>query len=567
MLLILGMTEAVKSFRKYRGQTLSTLINKMSLHFSGHCGENTVIKNGEAEWKSVYSGGLCFSERPIGRDPLQIIINGSSHISLGFLEKNPNEINIRDVFQQMKITNDIRVHKSTFTISIRISNNGREVVLDNEDNSNDRFPLENGIAWLAVYIQFGSASVYLMSSNAKFLQYSGENIKLTEKDKKASLIDENPAAICYIDRHLYSGEAITVRINPVTDPNKIKTFSVPSRYYIKFGFYEEKSKSFNDNFSRLLKVTDKKRNNVWEPIFVLEKNKSQGNLQISLSESGSFSFSSESGESGNFEIPNYEKANGVICVFELFRVRVKLLKVARYPAYDYASPATISPIKLAATMSPIDPAAITSPIDPAAITSPIDLAAKTSPISLNETLNINQTSLFDSNTGLKFSKSNETTSNNGDCETKTKVIDDVDTKCLHNHSENGFNFHFDEQTKPKVLGILNDLHCNQINGDKQEHENYNLSKESFLTTDDNFGSSCDFSASKNGIEDKIKQPLVKNVCATSKGSAFNIPMCSNRQLVNTITSDSNHLCNKILRDKQDLNLTIGWRDKIQNLKQ
>ncbi|XP_063437446.1 uncharacterized protein LOC134718708 [Mytilus trossulus] len=530
----------------------------MSLHFSNHCGENIVIQNGEAEWKTVYSGGLCFSERPLGRDPLQIIISGSSHITLGFLEKNPNGINIRDVLQQMKITNDIRVHKSTFNISMKTSKNGREVVLDNDDNPKDRFPLENGSAWLAVYIQFGSATVYLMSSNAKFLQYSGENIKLTENDKKASLINENPAALCYIDRPLYSGEAITMRANPVTDPNKIKTCSVPSRYYIKIGFYEENPTSFKDSFSSLLKVTSEKRNNVWKPIFVLEKSKSQGNIQINLSKSGSFSFSSESGESGNFDIPNYEKAKGVICVFELFRVRVKLLKVARYPAYDYASPATISPKELSAT---------TSPRDPAAITSPIDIAAISSPISLNDILHINQTSLFDSNTGLQIFKSNDTSSENGDCETKTKVIDDVDIKSLNDHSENGINLLVDEQTQPKVLGLFNDLHCNLINGDTlvkenpgHEHtcnningnpKNYNISPESFLTTDDNFTSRCNFTAIENGTEDTIKQFTIRNACASSTGRTLNLPVCSNRQRMNSITSDSIHLCNKIPGDKQD----------------
>ncbi|VDI26549.1 Hypothetical predicted protein [Mytilus galloprovincialis] len=481
----------------------------MSLHFSNHCGENIVIQNGEAEWKTVYSGGLCFSERPLGRDPLQIIISGSSHITLGFLEKNPDGINIRDVLQQMKITNDIRVHKSTFNISMKTSKNGREVVLDNDDNPKERFPIENGSAWLAVYIQFGSATVYLMSSNAKFLQYSGENIKLTEKDKKASLIDENPAALGYIDRPLYSGEAITVRVNPVTDPNKIKTCSVPSRYYIKIGFYEEKSKSFKDNFSSLLTVTGEKRNNIWKPIFFLEKSKSQGNIQINLSESGSFSFSSESGESGNFDIPNHGKANGVMCVFELFRVRVKLLKVSRYPAYDYASPATISPRDLAA------------------ITWPIDTASISSPISLNETLNINQTSLFDFNTGLQIFKSNETSSENGDCETKTKVIDDGDIKSLNDHSENGVNFVVDEQTQPKFLGLFNDLHCNLINGETRvkenpghEHnninrnpDNNNISQESILTTDDNLTSSCNFPAIENDTENTIKQSPIRNACA------------------------------------------------------
>ncbi|CAG2198167.1 unnamed protein product [Mytilus edulis] len=524
----------------------------MSLHFSNHCGENIVIQNGEAEWKTVYSGGLCFSERPLGRDPLQIIISGSSHITLGFLEKNPDGINIRDVLQQMKITNDIRVHKSTFNISMKTSKNGREVVLDNDDNPKERFPIENGSAWLAVYIQFGSATVYLMSSNAKFLQYSGENIKLTEKDKKASLIDENPAALGYIDRPLYSGEAITVRVNPVTDPNKIKTCSVPSRYYIKIGFYEEKSKSFKDNFSSLLKVTGDKRNNIWKPIFFLEKSKSQGNIQINLSDSGSFSFASESGESGNFDIPNHEKANGVMCVFELFRVRVKLLKVSRYPAYDYASPAKISPR------------------DPASITSPIDTASISSPISLNETLNINQTSLFDSNTGLQIFKSNETSSENGDCETKTKVIDDGDIKSLNDHSENGVNFVVDEQTQPKFLGLFNDLHCNLINGETSvkenpghEHnninrnpDNNNISQESILTTDDNLTSSCNFPAIENDTENTIKQSPIRNACASSTGRSFNIPMCSNRQLMNSITSDSSLLCNtKIPGDKQGVELS------------
>lgn len=523
----------------------------MSLHFSNHCGENIVIQNGEAEWKTVYSGGLCFSERPLGRDPLQIIISGSSHITLGFLEKNPDGINIRDVLQQMKITNDIRVHKSTFNISMKTSKNGREVVLDNDDNPKERFPIENGSAWLAVYIQFGSATVYLVSSNAKFLQYSGENIKLTEKDKKASLIDENPAALGYIDRPLYSGEAITVRVNPVTDPNKIKTCSVPSRYYIKIGFYEEKSKSFKDNFSSLLKVTGEKRNNVWKPIFVLEKSKSQGNIQINLSDSGSFSFSSESGESGNFDIPNHEKANGVMCVFELFRVRVKLLKVSRYPAYDYASPATISPR---------DPAAISSPI------------------SLNETLNINQTSLFDSNTGLQIFKSNETSSENGDCETKTKVIDDGDIKSLNDHSENGVNFVVDEQTQPKVLGLFNDLHCNLINGETRvkenpghEHnninrnpDNNNISQESILTTDDNLTSSCNFPAIENDTEDTIKQSPIRNACADKQGVEFSKRLTRQNTELKTIIEKLQTENDKLRSENLKLNFKI--RNQSEKLK-
>jgi hypothetical protein len=134
----------------------------MALRFSSDHGENIFLTTSlEAEWRTSYSGGLCFSEGPVGKDPLRIRIYGSSHVVIGYLEKNPNKLHIREVLSQIKSTCDVRVHKSTFEVSMRLSSDGRHLVLDSDNKRSERFVAGKGHTWLVVYIQFGSASIYL----------------------------------------------------------------------------------------------------------------------------------------------------------------------------------------------------------------------------------------------------------------------------------------------------------------------------------------------------------------------------------------------------------------------
>lgn len=153
----------------------------MALRFSSDHGENIFLTtNLEAEWRTSYSDGLCFSEDPVGKDPLSIRINGSSHVVIGYLEKNPNKLRIREVLSQIKRTSDVRVHKSTFKVSTRLSSDGRHLVLDSDNKRSERFVVGKGHVWLAVYIQFGSASVCL----GKIIDYKQAlmKIELTKKN-------------------------------------------------------------------------------------------------------------------------------------------------------------------------------------------------------------------------------------------------------------------------------------------------------------------------------------------------------------------------------------------------
>lgn len=134
----------------------------MALRFASDHGENIFLPtNLEAEWRTSYSGGLCFSEGPIGKDPLRMRIYGSSHVVIGYLEKNPSKLRISEVLNQIKRTSDVRVHKSTFKVSMRLSSDGRHLVLDSDNKRSERFGVGKGHVWLSVYIQFGSASICL----------------------------------------------------------------------------------------------------------------------------------------------------------------------------------------------------------------------------------------------------------------------------------------------------------------------------------------------------------------------------------------------------------------------
>jgi hypothetical protein len=44
---------------------------------------------------------------------------------------------------------------------MRLSSDGRHLVLDSDNKRSERFVAGKGHTWLVVYIQFGSASIYL----------------------------------------------------------------------------------------------------------------------------------------------------------------------------------------------------------------------------------------------------------------------------------------------------------------------------------------------------------------------------------------------------------------------
>lgn len=132
----------------------------------------------------------------------------------------------------------------------------------------------------------------------------------------------------------------------------------------------------------------------WEPVHILEKNKCVGKLQLGVSGSGQFVYAAETGANGSFSIPEFNQENGVLCVLELFRARAKLLDVSKYSDYDYLSFCDVSNIK--------------------------------EPNDSDGDLNIQETSLFETNnlteTNLKMCTSLDT---NYD-ETKVKEIENTD---------------------------------------------------------------------------------------------------------------------------------------------
>lgn len=132
----------------------------------------------------------------------------------------------------------------------------------------------------------------------------------------------------------------------------------------------------------------------WEPVHILEKKKCVGKLQLGVSGSGQFVYAAETGANGSFSIPEFNQENGVLCVLELFRARAKLLDVSKYSDYDYLSFCDVSNIK--------------------------------EPNDSDGDLNIQETSLFETNnlteTNLKMCTSLDT---NYD-ETKVKEIENTD---------------------------------------------------------------------------------------------------------------------------------------------
>lgn len=132
----------------------------------------------------------------------------------------------------------------------------------------------------------------------------------------------------------------------------------------------------------------------WEPVHILEKKKCVGKLQLGVSGSGQFVYAAETGANGSFSIPEFNQENGVLCVLELFRARAKLLDVSKYSDYDYLSLCDVSNIK--------------------------------EPNDSDGDLNIQETSLFETNnlteTNLKMCTSLDT---NYD-ETKVKEIENTD---------------------------------------------------------------------------------------------------------------------------------------------
>ena len=83
----------------------------------------------------------------------------------------------------------------------------------------------------------------------------------------------------------------------------------------------------------------------WEPVYILERNKCVGKLQLGVSGSGQFVYAAQTGANGSFSIPEFNQENGVLCVLELFRARAKLVDVSKYPDYDYLSVYDVSNIK------------------------------------------------------------------------------------------------------------------------------------------------------------------------------------------------------------------------------
>ena len=92
-------------------------------------------------------------------------------------------------------------------------------------------------------------------------------------------------------------------------------------------------------------MSEDTRSMQWEPVYILERNKCVGKLQLGVSGSGQFVYAAQTGANGSFSIPEFNQENGVLCVLELFRARAKLVDVSKYPDYDYLSVYDVSNIK------------------------------------------------------------------------------------------------------------------------------------------------------------------------------------------------------------------------------
>lgn len=295
---------------------------QQELSFSSSRGENIYLSEDlkEVSWFPRQSGNYIYASQCLKSSaPYIIEVNGSGHVDIGIVTVNPEEISCERRHPSFKRMNEVKVHKRTFNISVRLQNN--EVMSRyNEEEYKIRLDPEKS-AWIAIYPKFGeiSASIKIATQMA-LSRRCGNNIRLAENDTKAFTINKCPAAICFPTCILRPKNRASFQCTPASESDK-----KPSRFHLKIMAHRNDPRNLLEDFKGTFDTSVKSTSDPpWTYIDLLDRDVCEGKIILTLTDTNSVTCVTDKDYKKEMSLP-FDASAGVWLIFELYRVTLRLL--------------------------------------------------------------------------------------------------------------------------------------------------------------------------------------------------------------------------------------------------
>ncbi|KAL3884420.1 hypothetical protein ACJMK2_024559 [Sinanodonta woodiana] len=228
-------------------------------------GDNVLICDKTAAWNPVANWAIAFSKEPLSVGvPVILEIDGSGHIDLGIIQRDPQVLKDRMLsrpqdIQEYSRINKVRVHKRKCNIRFTLEPGGARIVANYSGKSYKQTINPGAKVWLASYVLFGDITLKLRhdreaeaDENPVVSDIKGMNLEFCANGKnEVRTVSPNPAAICFIGKSLIIGQKMSFLCDPLKDSQG----ELPSRFCLKIYITNKEPKQLQQQYMNLFTIT------------------------------------------------------------------------------------------------------------------------------------------------------------------------------------------------------------------------------------------------------------------------------------------------------------------------
>ncbi|KAK3599791.1 hypothetical protein CHS0354_037278 [Potamilus streckersoni] len=228
-------------------------------------GDNVQISGKTASWNPVTNWAIAFSRDPLSVGvPVILEIDGSGHIGLGVIHKDPKVLTDRLLsrptdIQEYSQINEVKVHKRKCSIRFTLEPGGKTIVTYYSGKTYKQSVIPGTKVWLAVHVKFGDITLKLSHDREAEVDYNpvisevkGINLEFCSDGKnEVRTVSSNPAALCFIGKSLNIGEKMSFLCEPLKDIRG----QLPRQFVLKIYVTNKNPKQLQQQYKNLFTIT------------------------------------------------------------------------------------------------------------------------------------------------------------------------------------------------------------------------------------------------------------------------------------------------------------------------
>ncbi|XP_060590608.1 uncharacterized protein LOC132745669 [Ruditapes philippinarum] len=287
-----------------------------------------------AIWSPVQTGGLLFTEKPLTiSDPVTLTLQGSGAVELGITQVDPGTLRGKvpessSQLEKYHFLNDVKIHKRTCAMCIRVDEVAREVVSSYGGGQYKQGIDLNEQYWLVADVKYGAVDLKLDNSGNNhirhlFSELCGGNIKVLNDPTAATSQTKSPAALCFYSEPVETQKQYVLHCSP-----KAYHGTIPGRYYVLMRYTNQSPLEFrrhNEDKFDILNQRESLSSSKpdWFQIEKFEKDDCAGNPIIVEFTGDSFIYKTASGKRSRQNC-RANTDSEVWLVFELYGISARL---------------------------------------------------------------------------------------------------------------------------------------------------------------------------------------------------------------------------------------------------